>query len=359
MVAATLLVIGGRTWDGVTTPAADGDELVVGIYEATQVSVQQHLAEVVTATVELRPHAAVLSILDVVVGIPASLFAAGHTWFLVVYGIWILIVASIVGGAICRTAAVFTATGEVMHPRVSLRYTRQRWGQFLGAVGIPLIVAGVLTGVLMLFGLLFMSIPVIDLLGGVLYGAAVVIGLVLAFVLVGYLISGPMLLPAVAVENCDGADAGQRAWSYVLAHPLTMLGYLLMTGLGLVFGAIVVAGMLFAAVALTGALVSKGMVGSSLVPMVSDVPARSLWVWGVAEESATWHGQWTSGFIGFWLMVVRIIFAGWVISYLCTAATDIYLLMRWKCDGQEPDEVWWPGMIEGTTDVAGPDHSST
>lgn len=359
MVAATLLVIGGRTWDAMLTPAAVDGEVAVGIYEATQVSIQKGLVDVVNSTVELRPFSAVQSVLEIVAGTPARLFAGGHTWFLLLFGLWVLIVASIVGGAICRTAAVYGATGEVMPPRQSLRYTRERWGRFIGAVGIPLVVAGVLTVVLMLFGLLFMSAPIVDLLGGVLYGVAVIVGLVLACVLVGYLFSGPMLLPAVAVENCDGADAGQRAWSYVIAHPLAMFGYLLMAGIGLVLGSIVVAGMLFAAVALTGSLVSQGMVGSSLVPMASDVPARSLWVWGVAEEATTWHGRWTGELIGFWLMVVRIIFAGWIVSYLCTASTEIYLLMRWRCDGQEPDEVWWPGMIEGTTDAATPPHADS
>ena len=45
-----------------------------------------------------------------------------------------------------------------------------------------------------------------------------------------------MILPAVACENCDGPDAGQKALAFVYQKPLHMLGYLLIGLIGLLLG---------------------------------------------------------------------------------------------------------------------------
>ena len=50
----------------------------------------------------------------------------------------------------------------------------------------------------------------------------------------------PLLVPAVAAENCDAADAMQRAYAYVLNRPLHLLGYSIVALVGLALGYVVV-----------------------------------------------------------------------------------------------------------------------
>ena len=51
-----------------------------------------------------------------------------------------------------------------------------------------------------------------------------------------------------------------------------------------------------------------------------------------------------------WILesIAILLVLSWVFSYLCSAWTRIYLLMRRACDGLEEDTIWYPGLIPGT-----------
>ncbi len=40
--------------------------------------------------------------------------------------------------------------------------------------------------------------------------------------------------------------------------------------------------------------------------------------------------------------------AAYVVAYIFTSATMMYLLMRRACDGQDIEEIWRPGLTPGT-----------
>jgi hypothetical protein len=50
-----------------------------------------------------------------------------------------------------------------------------------------------------------------------------------------------------------------------------------------------------------------------------------------------------------WTEVFRLAGAGAIVSYIWCALTGLFLVMRRVCDGQEISELWWPGMVPGTT----------
>jgi len=52
--------------------------------------------------------------------------------------------------------------------------------------------------------------------------------------------------------------------------------------------------------------------------------------------------------ISLWRTVVVGVVAGVAVSYICSAQSVIYFLMRKATDDQDLDEIWLEGMIEGT-----------
>jgi hypothetical protein len=40
---------------------------------------------------------------------------------------------------------------------------------------------------------------------------------------------------------------------------------------------------------------------------------------------------------------------GWLFSGFFSASVMVYLLMRYACDRQDTHDIWWDGMIVGTS----------
>ena len=104
------------------------------------------------------------------------------------------------------------AGGQRCGPLEACDYATSRFINFYSAVLIPLVMAAGLSGVLLVIGLL-MNVPVLNILVSIFYGLSLLMGLGIVLLLFAYAAAGGMLIPAVAVENCDGGDAMQRAFS--------------------------------------------------------------------------------------------------------------------------------------------------
>ena len=116
------------------------------------------------------------------------------------------------------------ATGEKLRLREAIDFALSNWLRLIFSLVLPLLIAGVLS-VLLLVGAFFLMLPWLDVVGGLLYGVALVMGFGVVFLLAGYAGGFSLLVPAVASENCDAADAQQRAYAYVISNPLHLLGY--------------------------------------------------------------------------------------------------------------------------------------
>ena len=240
------------------------------------------------------------------------------------------------GGALSRMAACDIASREHLRVVDGFDFALSHWVRLILAPILPLVIAGILAALLVLFGVLF--VPWVDVVGGPLYGVALILGFLLSFVLLGFAVGFPLLIPAVAVEDCDAADAQQRAYAYVLHRPLHLLGYGATAIAGLALGYVVVAFVVATSLNLTGTL--TGIVtGSGAAAGAGGFGIFDLSqpVGGALDD--TWHAQWSAAFVGFWQRVVIDLVAAYVVSYFFSSSTWIYLLMRQACDGQDIEEV--------------------
>jgi hypothetical protein len=281
--------------------------------------------------------------------------------FTVVYGIFFVFVIALGGGALCRMAACAFAQQERLRVRQAVDFSLGNWVKLILTPVLPLILVGIVAAAMAVLGL-FMA-PWLDLLGGLFYGLAIVLGFLLAFLLIGYALGGFLLLPAVACENCDAADAQQRAYAYVMNRPLHLVGYGVMALIGLALGFLLVS--LVAVIALNStawlvglptsnsALAGAGDFALYSIDTEGTGPIEAWWVFdlrreGTAAIHAHWHNEWAAALVAFWEGLVLDLVAAYVVSYIFTSATIVYLLMRRACDGQDVEEIWRPGLTPGT-----------
>lgn len=317
-----------------------------GPFEATVDWIGLQLANIAEGTLELSA----VTIIDAGIGIvwqtPRRLWVHGQWWFMLFMGLWCLLLISILGGALCRMEALSAADGQRCGPIEASEFALSRFINFYSSVLIPLVMAAGLSGVLLVVGLL-MNIPVLNVLVSVFYGLSLLLGLGIVLLLFAFGAAGGMLIPAVAVENCDGGDAMQRAFSYMVSKPLHLILYIGIGLIGLGLGLVLVLTLANAALATTAGLQGFWTWNSTM-----DGSGGAIEIFSSIEKptggSSSWWGSASSWFIGFWESVVIVLVLSWIFSYLCAAWTRAYLLMRRACDGLEDDTIWYPGLIPGT-----------
>jgi hypothetical protein len=358
MFTLALLVGGGRIWDAATTPepSSASASLMTGLINAvtpgedpepvapfqfTLDQVQSCGSRLIDATVGLEPAAFLAAGRDLLWTTPASLWNGGHHWFILLFGLWTAASLALGGGVLCRLEAVGLATRDAASVNPALGMVAGRWQAFFAALLMPLVMAALLALLLLVFGLVLLNAPVLNLLGAVLYGAALLVGLGIALLLLAYAVSCPLLLPAVAAENCDGPDAMHRAIAYIVAKPLRWMLYLFTLMLGLALGLLLVLTVANLTIDITAALVDQWTFNETFAS------AQAATEGGEAPD-ASWHVAWAGGLVSFWSGLVQWAVAGWVVAYLMAGSTRAYLLLRLACDGQDEREIWWPGLIRGT-----------
>jgi hypothetical protein len=275
-----------------------------------------------------------------------SLLWENAKWFTIFYGLFFLLSTSLLGGALCRMAAVDFAGQEKLRIREALDYAIRAWPASFLALLLPLVFILAAVLVLGVCGWIFFNIPVADVLAGVLYFLALLIGLAAVLLLILYVLGFDMLLPAVACENCDAADADQRVFALVLRRPLHLLGYLLVLTVAVVVGYLLASLIARAVLDLT----------SSALAWWTDNPAVETAGSGsdsIARERefrvySNWHYSWAAGAIDFWQLLVERLVGAYVFACYFAGSTIVYLLMRRASDGQDTSEVWQPGMVPGT-----------
>ncbi len=319
-----------------------------GAFESTVHYLHVHFELLVEGAVMCKPAAVYTSLLGVFYHLPAHLWSAGQGWFLVLYGLFFILVVAVTGGAMCRMEACQIAANERLTMRQAMLHGLETWLRSFMALVIPVVLAGIVCGVLLLIGLVFMSIPLVNVLAALVYGLVLLLGFLLVFILLGYVVSWILLLPAVAVENCEGGDAMQRAFAFVLNRPLHMLASVVVGVVGLVLGWLVVQLVAVFTVNMTADVVGTWTMNDTFVQSgrLTGILGSATGEGRVADS--IWYVGWSGTIVGWWMMIVQYVVVGWIFSYLFAASTRIYLLMRHACDGQDERMIWWPGLIPGT-----------
>lgn len=302
--------------------------------------------------VALHPDAIRSGFAALIHDVPA-LILSEYPFAILLLGVPIVLVEAVLGGAVARSVAC-EFSQEITHPWPrQLGFALARWKTMVGVVLLPVaIIAMIALGLAGAGWVLFNGIPGPELLGGLFYGFALLLSIVAVVLTAVLLLGWPMLLPAAACEGTDAIDAVQRVIAYVLARPLRLVGYLLLS----------------AAIA----IVAAGVV--LLVARGADEFARgSLSLWasdrGVAEITGSFSAdaprdesaavpepgrlaEISSWMIGLWGSLLFLLAASYAISLAITLGTLIYLFMRQVCDGQHYAELWTPGQVEATLKAA-------
>ncbi|MCB9844627.1 MAG: hypothetical protein H6811_01375 [Phycisphaeraceae bacterium] len=284
------------------------------------------------SALSLDPQRILASAEALFVGAPGALWSEFGLWLAPV-GIGMLVVWAIFGGAVCRSAICEDAQSVTPTWPESLAFSLPRWSSLALATIAPLLLVGFLLGVAALIGGL-LAVPGLNIVGAVLFGLALVLAVLAALSLVCYLLGAIMLMPALACEGTDSFDAGQRVFHYVLHRPGAMVRDLgIVIALGLV------------TVGVTW-LIAEGGIGLA--------EACAAWIGG-GTASAVASGEAAGGIDGvatriasFWSGALRLGVGAVALSFVWTGGSVLYLVMRARCDGQDPSEIWMPTMIEGT-----------
>jgi hypothetical protein len=248
--------------------------------------------------------------------------------YLLLCGIWALLVWSLLGSAISRGAALWFAREDRLGFLRSLGWGVRKWPAYFGGPIFPLV--GVLLAVVpaAILGLL-LKLDLGVLVVGLIWPLILLCGLFVAILLVGLLFGWPLMWPTVSVEGTDSFDALSRSYSYTYQRPVHYLFYAAIAGvLGMLAWVVV---LIFAKGVITYSLwaASWGSGGERMAEILtaaSDPKAGGML--GVGAHA-----------IGFWISTVKVVALGFLFGYFWCAATYIYFLLRQAVDATEMDEV--------------------
>jgi len=287
-----------------------------------------------------------------------------HTIFASLLMLWGLSVWAIMGGAICRIAALQAAREERIGAFRALQFSLQRFASFFAAPLIPLVVTAII-GVCIAVGGLIGAIPWLgEVVAGLLLVLALFGGFVIALVLVGLVGGFNLMYPTIAVEGSDGFDAISRSFSYVIGRPWRMGFYSLLAAV--YGGACYLFVRFFVCLMLKAAHLAAGLLmnidGSGLVPARGKLDA--LWpaphLFGAVQPAINWatlHGAEYVGaaLVWLWVSLVAALVLGFVVSFFFCANTIIYLLLRKHVDATDLEDVY---VEHDLAELTGPDASA-
>jgi hypothetical protein len=272
-------------------------------------------------------------------------------WKYAVVAAWLLVLWSLVAGAISRVYAVRIARDESIGASEGLAFSFSNLRAFLQA---PLFVAGAAALFLAAAALAgaASAVPTVGpFLQAVLQPLAYLAALVVVVIAIGGVFGFPLMQAALATERNGTLDAISRTFSYVFTKPVLYIAscsiVVLVASVIAAFGGAVIGvvqrAMMFGAqwnADPSAPLDARRAIGDGisfgasdhavlgwpkLVERVQDVPHAWIYVsWGVTVLAA---------------LVVH----GWVLSYFVGGLTDTYFLLRREVDGIDDGEVYTEG----------------
>ncbi len=256
--------------------------------------------------------------------------------YLLTCGVWAVMVWALAGGAIARGAAVALARDEHLNSSQVLGYARGKWRSLAAAPLLVLLGIAMLAIPLAVLGLLMrvVSPGAGMMLAGMTWPLVLLIGVAMTILALGLLFGWPLMWATIAAEGTDAFDAISRSYAYVYHRPLHYLFYAAQAALLGLVGWLLVHLFAVTVLTLTGWGVSwgKGVDSADTVFYAFVAPNRI--PPGMESAGAT--------LVRFWIGVLWTIEASFSYSYLFTAATAIYFVLRQQVDATELDEVFLP-----------------
>ncbi len=315
---------------------------VRGPFEASATYVATHWNAIVDAGLRADAVNMWQGVVAIVWELPILLWKGGYHSFISLYGFLLIYVLCIGGGAIARMQVCWHSRNERLSMGEALDFALSRWRQLLTAVCAPVMFVAAITIFLLLMGLVLLSIPWLNFIGGLLYGVALLLGFLVAIIAVAYAACFPMLIPSVVTEGCGGEESIQRSFAYLFSNVIRYLGYLIVLVVSLVLGYLVIRLLTHLTLDITANLVGAGTLNNSLSG-AGAVQNNAIPIMGLA-----WYESGAGFLVQLWETIVRDLMIGWVFSGFFSTSAMLYLLMRKACDGQNTRTIWSRGIIQGT-----------
>lgn len=265
-----------------------------------------------------------------------------HPFYSAIYFAVSFFVFTFIGGAICRCAALEFAQEERPGIFEAFQYAVENYRSFLSAPLIPVGMVGIFSLVVMLIGLGAAIPGVGDLLLSLLFGFLLFFGLIIVLLGIGVAAGGLLLYPSIAYEGTNGLDSIGRSFSYVLNRPVRMFYYVFMSSAFGTFFYLILRLMIFIVLRFTYGLLEMGMAMAHHGDKIGRVWVRPefLNILNKASDAANWSETAASYVIYLFLLIIVGFLLAYIISYVLSAATVIYALMRKKVDHVDYEQVY-------------------
>ncbi len=242
-------------------------------------------------------------------------------WFLLLLFLWALL-----GGMICRTAALRLTVDRSESFGETWRFLKERGNGFLSSIVILSLGIGFCTLPILLGGYLF-SLPGLNYVVGLAFPLVLLFAFFAILLALGLYVGWPLLFAAVSVDGSDGYDAVSRMFSYVFQRPLHYLVYWTLSAvlgvLGFIFISIFLDGMVYVAVTLGG------------FPATAALP--SLGHLAIPETTAELAGP--NMLVLVWCALAQLLKLAFAFSWFFTTGISVYLLLRRSVDATPFNEV--------------------
>lgn len=271
------------------------------------------------------------SLWAMVIETPAWLWS-NHPWFFLIFGAYGLIVKMVLGGAIARLATMQACADASDGLFETMSFTLPRAVWFIVAPIIPMAVAGIVYLILAVGGWVLFNIPGLNIVGALGFFLMLLGGFVAACLLVFTSLGAGLLPSALAVEGTDAFDAVSRVFTFLIYRPVR---YLILMAITLIYGALtyLLVGLILHFTLWFTFMAVGAWVGEfdqlvefkrfGELPVAVETDGLSTMQKGTAWLLLVWSRLW------FGLSLA------YAISYLFTAQTWMYLLLRRDVDGTD------------------------
>ncbi|MFN0199836.1 MAG: hypothetical protein ACKVT0_24040 [Planctomycetaceae bacterium] len=253
---------------------------------------------------------------------------------------WYLLVWSLCGGAITRQAASQFARQKTLSLQESLGFSRKLFVSYFSAPLLPFVAIGALYLLNFAFGLLGLIPEVGPVIVGALWFIPLIFSLLMAIVVVCIAICWPLMYPAISVEGSDAFDGLSRSYSYLIAKPWQLAGYVLFAAVNGIIALGIVQLMLMLTVYLslwsvTGSWGDRELFFNSeyIYHLLGDSSASEYMVHNSNPGLVA---------IGYWIEGTRWLLHAFAYSYFWCAATIVYFVVRKSSDGTDLTEMYVP-----------------
>ncbi|MCF6157934.1 MAG: hypothetical protein E3K32_05040 [wastewater metagenome] len=275
-------------------------------------------------------------------------FSELFVFAILVFGV--LAIWSFVGGAITRISSLDYARDESVRLIDALKFARRKFWSYFWSPLVPII--GVFFfGLCNVFAGLIGRIPVFgEIFIALSFPLALISGFFMAFIGVIGVLGLCLMFPTISAEGSDAFDAMSRAYSYVLSRPKEFVLYYIIK---IVYGLVCLAFVAFAAwlmIRLSFYTIGLGM-GQKFSVIESFISQKCNFGYlgfcsmhshdeKVMAGSLNWSLQFLSGMLIVYIVFVKLVVWTFVTTYLFSAKTIVYLLLRNEIDSTDIADIY-------------------